>query len=796
MRFDFETYIYKSKYVVASLFFIFVLIIGCSEDSSNPIDASKVTVSPAVLDFEVVKTGQAISKNITINNDNSSPVEIDLTIEGADKSSFAIEGESKLVITANENKIVKINFNPSTTKKYSAKLNAGTYGSVELIGEASDDIVIQVSPDTLNYGIVKINNVITQTLNVKNVSNNDIELIAFLDGPDKDIFKIQTNFEGVLKQNESAPIEVNATPSELKKYTASISIALKINNLPGEVYAVVPLVCEGVDKLNLIVSPSELKFDNIVIGSKATDKVIFQNLSGSMIKISPKLAGTNASSFNIDKFPATELANGEKDTLLVSFSPTELKTYTAQLIIDEMETVSIPVTGSTSQMNDLSIQQSTLDFGTVELGLSKELTLSVKNISTSQLTLVTAISNASNNVFTVTDKPASLNSNASGEIKINYSPKAVAVYNEKLTITTSNDSKYEVTLKGKVSQTQDLKLNAVFTGSKPVIDGNDNEWGAASEMSMTLTQVESTAGDQRTFNATLKAMYDGEYIYLLAKVYDNTKDDLPNKFEFKGGDPTDDNNWTMNTNGQDGMSFIFPITDNVTGFGKSFEQAACSTACHSANFITTYESGMYPGTGSIDMWIWKAGTTNPQGHADDQFAAGNIERRQGDIVGKSFEYENFRDIKVGGSLLPISMAAGDNGGIDKYRYLWDATSKPFDGTANNPATGQAWKQGDITPGWKLRIPENTFDEGFRGDVEAKGVHKGTYWIVEFKRKLNTESTNNDDIVINTNMELPFSFAYFENVRKYASFEYINLNKNPRPSHFGPSNYVITLKFLK
>jgi hypothetical protein len=291
-------------------------------------------------------------------------------------------------------------------------------------------------------------------------------------------------------------------------------------------------------------------------------------------------------------------------------------------------------------------------------------------------------------------------------------------------------------------------------------------------------------------------MYDNEYVYFLAIVEDDTQNDTPNKIVLTGDDPADDANWSIQTNGQDGIGFIFPITETVTGHkGGDFSVGGCYTACHTAKFITTYESGMYPFQGEVDIWYWKAGTTNPQSHADDYVASGASEKRKGDVIGGSFSDENFRDVAAGGNLLPISMPGGDNGGLNKSKHIWDPTSATFDPSANNPGTNQPWKKDDFVSGWKLDVPEQFFPgEGYRGDIEAKGVYMNGKWIVEFKRKINTNSSNDDDVVFDTSKDILFSFAFFNNSRKYAEFEYINLSGNPTPGHFGPTTYVITLKF--
>lgn len=50
----------------------------------------------------------------------------------------------------------------------------------------------------------------------------------------------------------------------------------------------------------------------------------------------------------------------------------------------------------------------------------------------------------------------------------------------------------------------------------------------------------------------------------------------------------------------------------------------------------------------------------------------------------------------------------------------------------------------------------------RADFTAKGIHTGTGWVVEFKRKMNTNSTLKQDVNFSSLIDQPFGMAIFNN----------------------------------
>lgn len=763
--------------------FILLIFYACTENSPN--ESGSITASPAELKFGTVLTSTTKSLDLLISNTKQSDFTANLTITGTGKDNFSLL-KNQVVVPKGGSATIKVSFTPTGDKQYTASLQIGSEAVVVLTGTGSSNLTIEVNPDSLFFGMVKPTVEKVLPVNIKNVSNSDLTLNLSLSGADAANFSIVDSVKVSIPKDSTLVILIKFLGTEERNYNALLVLGS---------YRNIPLTSRVSSSAGLNLSATNLNFGYVAAGKTSFKKLFIENQTGQPVQLQLSIYGNDASFFKIENYPNPLIPTGFKDSLNISFTPTADRSYNAILTLDAAKSITVTLDGYCGANNELEITPKSLDFGSTTPGNSVEKTIDVKNISQTPVKFNLSLSGSAAEAFTFDIKNTiTLNPGSSQKIAIIFKPLKAKVFSEKLFITTINSNVYEVPIQATCADQVAQILNSAKTSTSPGIDGSiDAVWSNAEELPLTLTQLQNMSGDFRTFNAKLKSLHDNEYIYFLVIIGDNTPNDEPNRIIFNGGDPADDKNWSITTQGQDGISFVFPITATVKGFGKSFVQYGCSTACHTAAYITNYESGMYPDEGAIDIWYWKAGTTNPQGYSDDYFASGEIGMRKGDIIGTSFAYENFRG-KTIGTNFPISIAGGDNNSLDKKKYLWDLTSESFDASLPNPASGLPWQKNDGVPGWKLRVPVNEFDEGYRGDIQARGKYDNGFWVVEFKRKLNTLSSNNDDVVFDTGSVIPFSFAYFDNSRQYASFEYINLPSNPKPGHFGPKDNVITLKF--
>ena len=463
----------------------------------------------------------------------------------------------------------------------------------------------------------------------------------------------------------------------------------------------------------------------------------------------------------------------------------------AIVFISSCDDVDSPVGGS-----DLLVSPSNLDFGQVKIAESRTLTVRVSNNGGENITIAAQLRGTDAQSFSIVSQPSGvLAPGISADVQIKFSPTSERAYSASLRVGIETTVDIGLSGSGVTTETpQGPTLASAHVAKGPTIDGSGNDavWQSAVPLTLTLRQVVSSQASG-SHAMTLKSVNDGQNVYFLVEVSDPQSDLLPASWALNGNDASQESNWMRRTSfGQDGFSFMFPVSSNVRGDASSetFETVGCNAACHTTEALENYEGGMYPTQGTVDIWYWKAATTNPQGYADDYVAAGSDggamrnERRADD--GRSFAQENFSSAGLG---FPLRLAGGGNGGLNTTNFIWNDSSVPFNFNSN-PATGSAWKNGDFVPGWLLRTDASTSVS--RMDIRAKGVYDAAQnrWVIEFSRKLSTG--HSDDVNLGGAASVPFSVAYFNNSRKYANFEYSNLGAAPRPSHFGTDERTLWL----
>jgi len=260
----------------------------------------------------------------------------------------------------------------------------------------------------------------------------------------------------------------------------------------------------------------------------------------------------------------------------------------------------------------------------------------------------------------------------------------------------------------------------------PQIDGRDDGVAAWGSFESTVPMLIGT-GTPGIATATLRSVYDSQYIYFFAR-WTETTDGSQTVAASTARRQYAYNGTTWSRSGDEDRAYLmFPIND------PNFAMGGCVSGCHAA--AGSVPAGMAAPRGATwDVWHWKAARTAPSQTADDQWIDDgtlNASPNNGrlDDVGISAYVE------PGTATLPGSMpalSAAGRGVVNGPLWVWDAT--PF-----NPAL--AWAAGDSFPGVYSRLPS-----GSRADVRALAQFNaatGT-WTLELKRARDTG--NADDVV--------------------------------------------------
>lgn len=261
----------------------------------------------------------------------------------------------------------------------------------------------------------------------------------------------------------------------------------------------------------------------------------------------------------------------------------------------------------------------------------------------------------------------------------------------------------------------------------PKVDGNadDAQWESAPEL---LVSYEDGPED-----ALVKTVHTDKEIFFLLQweddsgtqsikpdmwVYDGTKWGVLKEVAFEGAEaaaPKDDM-----------LSFQWNLT--VPGF----EKRGCLNICHAPE----KEDKMYTEkAGEVtDLWLWKAGISNPVGYTDDYYMDNTnvLIKDQADRV-KRVNAAHKGDEAAG-------YIRNEAGGQPKWMPKGGANKDPFLIKGNEAPLGGAFKKGDTIPGWVLEKPK-----GSRGDISTAATFdaEGGVWTVEMSRALVTGDKAHD-----------------------------------------------------
>jgi hypothetical protein len=295
---------------------------------------------------------------------------------------------------------------------------------------------------------------------------------------------------------------------------------------------------------------------------------------------------------------------------------------------------------------------------------------------------------------------------------------------------------------------QDNVLSVTRTQELMTIDGVADE---ASWADAIVASIETKKGTD-VVTVEVKALYDENDIYFLAKWSDPSKSVKPQQWQFTG------DVWDSAPHKEDRLAILWNTEDNIVGFENN--KQGCTAACHNDAFETQTadEAG--------DLWQWLSGRTNPSTKVPDVGWMDDLALKMTGVVpddftgSKVWEANSVYAHDTNGSTVPFSSGdepkwmEGDNppNPDPEDLFLFRGYERDFD--------PDAFVDGDHVPGYLLSKPATGLD---RADISAKGVYDddANTWTLEFMRALDT---GNDGDVSFADLLNPFSFglAVFDN----------------------------------
>lgn len=268
-----------------------------------------------------------------------------------------------------------------------------------------------------------------------------------------------------------------------------------------------------------------------------------------------------------------------------------------------------------------------------------------------------------------------------------------------------------------------VEVPAVEVDASPVVDGVDNDpaWAAAREREVLLKGV---AGPP---SCLVRAVTCRGTLFLVVRWRDDTENRVHKPWVRDA-----DGGWTRGKEREDAVAVAFPLEGEFT-----------------ADMLS-------PADATWDVWHWKAGRTDPSGHAQDRMHL---------------------------------MTLADPGGERHAQRLPDGRTvhirRPEDAGLGTTEPLSAPVGEERGPGFRARTPD-----GSAADVFARGQWSGGWWTVEFARAFRTGHADDRDF---TGLdEIPFALAVLDHAEDedHAASPPVRLlfpgPRTPDPEPVGPS----------
>ncbi|MCL9817512.1 choice-of-anchor D domain-containing protein [Natronocalculus amylovorans] len=408
-------------------------------------EGANATLSTNTIDFGEIGTNSTTTDSIRISNDGTTALNItDTTVTGTNESAFTIVGNDNPRIRPDESQSLRVAFEPTAVNEKNATLRIMTENNTgpDRFEIAVNGVGIQSNlsavASSVDFGSVDLATPVEQNVTIENngTDNATIEAVALL-GSDADHFNITTEPSTIVAGN-SENITVTFGPQAV----GSKSTTLRIETTDGD-SARVALSGTG-EGPQLNIPSTSRSAGSIGSGTDTTATATLRNYGSQPLNITDfTLTGADSEAFEIvTDVDGLVIAPDTRERVELQFAPDAPGEYTTVLEVAHndttMDTAEITFRG-TAVSADIDVDQTTLDFGTTEVGQSGFLNLTISNDDNSGAALnitSTSIVGSNSEDFSIEnpDRPFTVAAGEERDLQINFTALAAGAREAQLQI--------------------------------------------------------------------------------------------------------------------------------------------------------------------------------------------------------------------------------------------------------------------------------------------------------------------------------------------------------------------------
>ena len=407
-----------------------------------------LAVQETAVDFGTVEVGQPIQQTITIRNTGTAPLEI--TGIESDMSGLTFE-PSKFTLAPNGSQRVTVTFPSSTEGTFSGNINilsndpdrAKHTVSVSVIVQAAPVPAITVQQTAIDFGTVAFAQPVQQTITITNTGTAPLEITGIESDVsglkfDTTMFTLAPNgsrtvtitFPSSTEGTFSGSINILSNDPDRAKHTLSISVIVQPPPVPA-----------------IAVQQTAVDFGTVEFAQSVQKTFTITNTGTASLEITGIESDVSGLKFDTTMF--TLEPNGSQ-TVTVTFPSSTEGTFSGNITISSNDpnsatsTLSVSVIVQPPPVPAISVQETSIDFGTVEVAQPVQQTITITNTGTASL----EITGIESNVSGLTFEPSkfTLEPNGSRTVTVTFPSSTEGTFSGNITILSNDPDRAKHTL--------------------------------------------------------------------------------------------------------------------------------------------------------------------------------------------------------------------------------------------------------------------------------------------------------------------------------------------------------------
>jgi hypothetical protein len=395
---------------------------SAAKTSPGTAGAGVLSASAASLSFGSVAMGNTTTQSLTVTNTGTATVTISqATLAGAGFS--VIGGNPAGTIPVGQSSTIQIQFAPTAA--------GAVTGSLTVISDASNSPLmvslsgtgtqtgLSIAPSALTFGNVVVGQSSTQSVQLTNTGTTNVIInLATVAGNGFGISGL--SLPKTLTGGQSLSFDVQFAPTATGAASGSITFT---DNAPTSPQTVT-LIGSGVSASStLTANPGSVSFGNVSVGSNGQQKITLTNNGSTSTTISAiGASGTGFTTVGVST-PVT-LAASQSTSFIAQFAPTTAGSASGSITITSNandSTISIPLTG-TGVQGSLAANPSSINFGSLLVGASGSVSVTLTNSGTSSVTISQGSASGTGFSMTGLSVPTTLTAGQTTTFTAKFSP--------------------------------------------------------------------------------------------------------------------------------------------------------------------------------------------------------------------------------------------------------------------------------------------------------------------------------------------------------------------------------------